>query len=370
MTKSVLFAAMFALVAFGCDGAVSNPDDLAEDQLDDGKADLGIERPVGTFRAVPPSAGAFTVVAIKADRTFHLEQIVYCFRAPCPPIATEGSYSYSSSGSTRYIRFKDAEGNLIDRYAYKVAAGTLKLRLVGQDVWQTLEKSADAWCATPADCDVQGIIHPMCWGGFTCAANACAYRCGLIEPTNPCEQAGGACVALYPGSCADGEIGDANTYSCGGGLGVMCCLPRPASSPLSPDWCADGTIAQGASSFIDWADGKQCEIPGAHCLTKDASACPQLAPLSPDWCADGRIVQGAPSFIGSADGKECQMPSVHCVTNDMSACPQLSPLSPDWCADGTIVRGASSFIGSADGKECEMPSVHCVTRDPNACPQL
>jgi hypothetical protein len=131
--------------------------------------------------------------------------------------------------------------------------------------------------------------------------------------------------------------------------------------------CA-GTVVPGSSSFVDSADGKQCEMPETHCLTGDSNACPFLTPLPPTFCSDGTIVKGAPSFIDSADGMECQMPSVHCVTKDFSACPQLSPLPPDFCSDGTIVRGDSHFIPSADGKECQMPSVHCVTNDAGSCP--
>ena len=52
---------------------------------------------------------------------------------------------------------------------------------------------------------------------------------GVCQPDNAqnaCEAAGGSCVALTPTSCASPKhVGDANTYSCGGGLGVECCLP-------------------------------------------------------------------------------------------------------------------------------------------------
>lgn len=51
-----------------------------------------------------------------------------------------------------------------------------------------------------------------CIDGFACAPVLCAT-------------AGGACVALVPGACASGNVGDATKYSCGGGIGVQCCLP-------------------------------------------------------------------------------------------------------------------------------------------------
>jgi hypothetical protein len=38
-----------------------------------------------------------------------------------------------------------------------------------------------------------------------------------------CAEMGGACVPVVPGSCPSGRFGD--PASCGGGVGVTCCLP-------------------------------------------------------------------------------------------------------------------------------------------------
>lgn len=51
-----------------------------------------------------------------------------------------------------------------------------------------------------------------CINGFGCTPVACAA-------------AGGSCVALVPGGCPTGHVGSATLYSCGSGIGVMCCLP-------------------------------------------------------------------------------------------------------------------------------------------------
>jgi len=40
-----------------------------------------------------------------------------------------------------------------------------------------------------------------------------------------CASVGGACVGLAPSSCAGGHWADASKVSCGGGLGVGCCMP-------------------------------------------------------------------------------------------------------------------------------------------------
>ncbi len=47
------------------------------------------------------------------------------------------------------------------------------------------------------------------------------YGCAPLD----CASAGGQCVAITPTACATGTFGDATKYSCGGGLGVGCCLP-------------------------------------------------------------------------------------------------------------------------------------------------
>ena len=54
-----------------------------------------------------------------------------------------------------------------------------------------------------------------CHVGFDCTP----------APNNACTAAGGACVGLAPSSCAAGHWGSAATHSCGGGIGVGCCLP-------------------------------------------------------------------------------------------------------------------------------------------------
>lgn len=146
-----------------------------------------------------------------------------------------------------------------------------------------------------------------------------------------------------------------------------CCSDRLAvCEGEEPAFCADGHV-ETTDTFTDADNGMECAVAQQHCVTDDASECPQLSPLPPDFCADGLVVKGAASYISSADGMECSMPSVHCVTKDSSACPQFSPLPPDFCADGHIVKGADSFIASSDGKECRLPSVHCVTDDASAC---
>jgi hypothetical protein len=275
MKKLAVVFAMVSLGAFGCGVADDTGDDRAQDVIDDaGKADA-VSRPTGSFRSQEASAGQFTLVVLNEDRTFHREMMVYCFAAPCNPVAQSGTYTFSKSGDTRYIRFLDADGNLVDRYAYTWAADTLKLRSSGGTAWQALRTGGDGWCAVPDDCEGQGLVHIECVGQWVCESNSCAYSC---ETTNACEAAGGSCVALYPGTCADGTVGDANEYSCGGALGVQCCLPAAPQNGCTakggtcvavyPGTCDNGImsntpeVACGPAGTV----GTTCCLPYSACV--------------------------------------------------------------------------------------------------------
>ena len=278
MRNATVVAALFALVVFGCDGTAVNPDDQAQDQVEvDGKADgssAAVARPLGTYRVAHQYAGRLTMVTFKSDKTFHYEMMVYCAGGgTCPPVGHDGTYTFSKSGTTRYIRFLDADGQLIDRYAYQLTGqlgDTLKLRLSGDSEWTTLPQSGDAYCAAAADCGLQGLIHPMCApGGWTCEDNLCAFQCGQVEQT-ACETAGGACVPLVPDACEHGTVGDARYFGCGGGVGVQCCLPMTVNPcqaaggscvALTPTSCANGTVGDASQFSCGTGLGVECCLP-------------------------------------------------------------------------------------------------------------
>lgn len=68
----------------------------------------------------------------------------------------------------------------------------------------------------PGFCDAGPVAQ-------TFAANGCVN--GFVCAPTTCVAAGGSCVGLAPGNCPSNNIGDATKYSCGGGVGTMCCLP-------------------------------------------------------------------------------------------------------------------------------------------------
>jgi hypothetical protein len=229
-----------------------------------GKED-GVERPVGTFRLEDAQAGQFTLLVLKTDKTFHSETMVYCFMAPCFPVALDGTYRYTRSGRRLYIRFQDAAGRDAGRYAYEFDGETLSLRRTYTDTWFEMTAAPEAWCGVPDDCAVQNRITPRCLGLWTCEANVCAYDC--TPPAMACEAAGGSCVAVVPDACPAGTApADAEEYPCGpeGLVGVMCCLPAAECRPVCR---ALGTRSEG------WYDGctgrlicfAQCDGAEAEC---------------------------------------------------------------------------------------------------------
>ena len=319
---AVLLAIAVAAVG-ACGGEADQAASADEDLTQGGQALIGsyVERGAGQFRALVLTGEK---VDANANRFYaDIDTGLRCIQAPCPSTErVEGSFTGGTKTLTlRSETASDAARVILAKYNHQRIGNKLSLSRAG-GFQQSLEK-VDSYCggaARVSDCDGQALIHAQCVGGWTCSA---ASTCG---------------------------------WSC-------------ESTPPPPQFCADGSVVPGSSSFVPSADGKECKMPSVHCLTKDGGACPQLSPLPPDFCADGTIVTGPARFIASADGKECQMPSVHCLTKDGGACPQLSPLPPGFCADGKVESGPAKFIASADGKECQMPSAHCLTKDDSACPQ-
>ena len=280
LTRFVPMAAALLLAGAACNVASSSADnDGLPDQEDNAGKEDGVIRPVGTFVNDAATAGQPALLVLKSDKTYHMGTRVYCVRAPCDPIADDGRYKYSISRGTRYIRLYDASGDLLARYAYTFVDGVLSLRLSGTEEWFDMTYAADAWCAAPADCELQDLITPLCIGEFQCNANACSWHCGVAVPS--CEDAGGSCEPVTADGCPSGtEPGDASEYPCGpeGLLGVMCCLPVAEPSAceaaggmcvgLRPDACPDGYENASAEDYPCGPPGMlgtTCCLPRAAC---------------------------------------------------------------------------------------------------------
>lgn len=195
-----------------------------------------------------------------------------------------------------------------------------------------------------------GISPSSCVGGSWADANAVTCGGGIgvgccVKPTPPppppannCTNAGGKCVGLSPSSCTDGRWGDATTFSCGGGLGVGCCLPQcPALSPPAPGWCADGTITPKK-------DATGCTV-GYDCVKTTPTSCTsvggQCVAISPTSCASGRWGDATKFSCGGGVGVGC------CLEE----CPSLSPPAPGFCTGGTI-KPRYDATGCVVGYDC------------------
>lgn len=88
-------------------------------------------------------------------------------------------------------------------------------------------------CKKPSPADCPELVPPapgFCPGGTITPVHdkstGCVVGFDCTPPApNACTAAGGTCVALVPSACAAGHFADATTHSCGGGVGVGCCVP-------------------------------------------------------------------------------------------------------------------------------------------------
>ena len=289
---SILATLVLAFFAIACGG-----DEYADDQVLDHNDPAGLEdgitRPTGTWEGEGLQAGQFTSLALLSDKSFHAEVRVICVKAPCNPVAQDGTYRYTKSGATRYIKLYDSDGEVLSRYAYTLEDNTLFLRDATQDSkgrcvtheWFTMNKSFDGYCHVPEDCASQGLFTMTCVGEYECNDNLCGFHC---TTSNICEESGGQCVALVPGACEDGMVGDADTFPCGGGLGVMCCLPKP----VAPVCDKQGTAEEG---WYDATTGdKHC---AANCAGSTAN-CMNKGTRSEGWYTDEGAGCGGGTLVG------------------------------------------------------------------------
>lgn len=224
--RSFLFVALVSLAACGTQQVDGT------DQLDApvGKEDAA-SKPAGAYTNNAVHAGELATLSLNADHTFTATVEVECIKAPCNPTEEKGTFLFThgtSHGVTKhYIRLYDEDGTSIERYTWTLSSrGQLSLTADGSDRAFTMAR-----------------------GGS-------------------CEAAGGTCTALVPDACEIGSIGDATEYSCGGGLGVECCLPAQPDNSCQADTDCSGILPQfcrqcsdGTTSCAHWscAEGA-CQI--------------------------------------------------------------------------------------------------------------
>ncbi len=137
-----------------------------------------------------------------------------------------------------------------------------------------------------------------------------------------CAEVFGTCVGLSPSSCVGGTWADATVVTCGGGLGVGCCVrptppppppppppvptpdPCPTLSPPAPSFCPGGTITprKDGACIVGYdcvpPPGKTlCEVRGGTCVG-----------LAPSSCASGHWGDASTHSCGPGIGVGCCLP--------------------------------------------------------------
>lgn len=191
MTRTLLALAL-AAASMGCTASVADEavDDLGADVEDPAGKEDGVVRPIGTFEIVEDGYG-IQQVTLFTDKTYHIvERLrVRCAAAPCNPITreSEGTYRYTKSGRSRYIRFTNSQTRAVERYRYTFSANTEHLTLrhvVDGAAYEAIEFDQDAhggWCNTDDHCAMQELPGIRCLGGhwecsdsFECVPAECS----------------------------------------------------------------------------------------------------------------------------------------------------------------------------------------------------
>jgi hypothetical protein len=153
-----------------------------------------------------------------------------------------------------------------------------------------------------------------------------------------CEQAGGSCVAVYPGACASGTVVG---LACGPGVGTECCMPGGQGG-------SSGTGGSGAARGSGGASGT------GGALSSGGASGTGGAPSSGGTSGTGGTRgsggangtggtrgSGGANGTGGQPGTTCQQAGGSCVA-----------VLPGACASGLVVDFS---CGAGIGAECCMP---------------
>ena len=266
MMRNWVVATVLAMAAVGCGNEAPADGNDTIDEVT--KADGSY--PGGVYENDKAKLGDLDLLELNSDNTFmHMTQGIDCLPSFGTCGQVSGTYKFSHSSTTKYIRFYDQDGNFTVRYAYKMSGSTLALKEDSSGThWFNMTVSALA--GKGDSCGGFTRNPKQCATSLVCIFTGVPDVPGTCQPANPCQAAGGDCVALSPGSCK-GETGDARQFSCGSGLGVECCFPssdppggaacKKASdcSGLLPDFCRE--CSDGSDSCAHWSCvQKHCTI--------------------------------------------------------------------------------------------------------------
>lgn len=191
-----LIALSLALACAGCTANVDAEaaDDSAVDVDDPAGKEDGVARPVGTFLRTEEGMG-IQEITLFSDRTYHSHFVnryrcqpnARCLAAIPIDLQTTGTYRYTKSGRSRYIRLvSDATGGPITRFRYTYNASTEHLTLrevvdgVAYDATDFDRDAHGGWCEVDDHCEMQELpgirclgAHWECSDSFQCVPSEC-----------------------------------------------------------------------------------------------------------------------------------------------------------------------------------------------------
>lgn len=141
-TKSLFFALLLALTVPACTAGVG-ADTMEEAETDDlgGKED-GVARPEGSyFSEAAARPGNISELFLDVEsKTYQMTWSSFGNGRSLHDEQGTGAYRFTKSGRNRYIRFLDADGQLLNRYQYKFSGATLQLKADWSDTWFGMEQ--------------------------------------------------------------------------------------------------------------------------------------------------------------------------------------------------------------------------------------
>lgn len=163
--KYILLLLALALVAPACTAAVGS-DTMEEAESDDlgGKED-GVARPEGSYLFAGQSVpGTIRTLELNAEtKEFHMVWSTFANMRSLHDAEESGTYRFTKSGRNRFIRFYTEQGDLLNRYQYRLSGETLQLHVDWGSSWFDMEPTPadafDAWAVVVKAHFIQNYIH-------------------------------------------------------------------------------------------------------------------------------------------------------------------------------------------------------------------
>ncbi|HEY2514290.1 MAG TPA: hypothetical protein VGI39_25660 [Polyangiaceae bacterium] len=147
---------------------------------------------VGSYQRAD-SAAILNTLVLNADGTYRSTQIVECFRAPCNPIETRGSWTASGTAFSGTLRLQPANGSAVKYAATLIAPiGSLQLQQAGS--------ASFVETRLPSNCG--GIAGIQCPSDFTCVPPSGTTYPDQMGTCLPDGALGTTCVSNPP--CMEG----------------------------------------------------------------------------------------------------------------------------------------------------------------------